>query len=161
GRQVAEEDVLDHVEAQELLLPEGVERRRERDEEERHARAERPDAPSRRSGAAAAKRADAPRVEAGNGGERDELQRLERPARQERRPGVHRLQSRVGLVTAAFGGSIVSAGLAAGFAGGVAPSETRVRLFHYHLVTSKVRQAEARYLGKLGFELVARYGRIG
>jgi catechol 2,3-dioxygenase-like lactoylglutathione lyase family enzyme len=36
-----------------------------------------------------------------------------------------------------------------------------VRLFHYHLVTSKVRQAEARYLGKLGFELVARYGRIG
>ena len=36
-----------------------------------------------------------------------------------------------------------------------------MRLFHYHLVTSKVRQAEARYLGKLGFELVARYGRIG
>ena len=34
-------------------------------------------------------------------------------------------------------------------------------LFHYHLVTSKVRQVEARYLGKLGFELVARYGRIG
>jgi catechol 2,3-dioxygenase-like lactoylglutathione lyase family enzyme len=36
-----------------------------------------------------------------------------------------------------------------------------VRLFHYHLVTSKVRQAEARYLGKLGFSLVTRYGRIG
>jgi catechol 2,3-dioxygenase-like lactoylglutathione lyase family enzyme len=36
-----------------------------------------------------------------------------------------------------------------------------VRLFHYHLVTSKVRQAEARYIGKLGFELVARYGRVG
>jgi catechol 2,3-dioxygenase-like lactoylglutathione lyase family enzyme len=36
-----------------------------------------------------------------------------------------------------------------------------VRLFHYHLVTSKVRQAEARYLGKLGFGLVARYGRVG
>ena len=34
-------------------------------------------------------------------------------------------------------------------------------LFHYHLVTSKVRQVEARYLGKLAFELVARYGRIG
>ena len=33
-------------------------------------------------------------------------------------------------------------------------------LFHYHLVTSKVRQVEARYLGKLGFELVARYGRV-
>jgi hypothetical protein len=36
-----------------------------------------------------------------------------------------------------------------------------VRLFHYHLVTSKVRLVEARYLGKLGFELVARYGWVG
>jgi hypothetical protein len=36
-----------------------------------------------------------------------------------------------------------------------------VRLFHYHLVTSELRDVEARYLGKLGFELVARYGRIG
>jgi hypothetical protein len=36
-----------------------------------------------------------------------------------------------------------------------------VQLFHYHLVTSKVRQVEARYLGKLGFTLVARHGRIG
>jgi catechol 2,3-dioxygenase-like lactoylglutathione lyase family enzyme len=36
-----------------------------------------------------------------------------------------------------------------------------VRLFHYHLITSKLRQTEARYLGKLGFGLVARYGRIG
>jgi catechol 2,3-dioxygenase-like lactoylglutathione lyase family enzyme len=36
-----------------------------------------------------------------------------------------------------------------------------VRLFHYHLVTSKVREVEARYLGKLGFNLVARHGRIG
>jgi catechol 2,3-dioxygenase-like lactoylglutathione lyase family enzyme len=36
-----------------------------------------------------------------------------------------------------------------------------VQLFHYHLVTSKVRQVEARYLGKLGFDLVARHGRIG
>ena len=36
-----------------------------------------------------------------------------------------------------------------------------VRLFHYHLVTSKVREVEARYLGKLAFELVARHGRIG
>ncbi|HSL63443.1 MAG TPA: hypothetical protein VK874_02195 [Gaiellaceae bacterium] len=34
-------------------------------------------------------------------------------------------------------------------------------LFHYHLVTSRVREVEARYVGKLGFELVARYGRIG
>jgi catechol 2,3-dioxygenase-like lactoylglutathione lyase family enzyme len=35
-----------------------------------------------------------------------------------------------------------------------------MRLFHYHLVTSKVREVEARYLGKLGFNLVARHGRI-
>jgi catechol 2,3-dioxygenase-like lactoylglutathione lyase family enzyme len=36
-----------------------------------------------------------------------------------------------------------------------------VQLFHYHLVTSKVREVEARYIGKLGFHLVARHGRIG
>lgn len=36
-----------------------------------------------------------------------------------------------------------------------------MRLFHYHLVTSKVRHVEARYLGKLGFVLVARHGRVG
>jgi catechol 2,3-dioxygenase-like lactoylglutathione lyase family enzyme len=36
-----------------------------------------------------------------------------------------------------------------------------VHLFHYHLVTSKVRDVEARYIAKLGFNLVARYGRIG
>ena len=34
-------------------------------------------------------------------------------------------------------------------------------LFHYHLVTSQLRDVEARYVGKLGFDLVARYGRIG
>jgi hypothetical protein len=36
-----------------------------------------------------------------------------------------------------------------------------VQLFHYHLVTSKLRAVEGRYVGKLGFRLVARYGRIG
>jgi hypothetical protein len=36
-----------------------------------------------------------------------------------------------------------------------------VRLFHYHLVTSQLRDVESRYVGKLGFNLVARYGRIG
>jgi len=35
-----------------------------------------------------------------------------------------------------------------------------LEVFHYHLVTSKVREVEARYLGKLGFHLIARYGRI-
>ena len=34
-------------------------------------------------------------------------------------------------------------------------------LFHYHLVTSELRDVEARYVGRLGFDLVARYGRIG
>jgi hypothetical protein len=34
-------------------------------------------------------------------------------------------------------------------------------LFHYHLVTARVREVEARYLGKLKFDLVARHGRIG
>jgi hypothetical protein len=38
---------------------------------------------------------------------------------------------------------------------------TDVQLFHYHLVTSELRDVEARYVGKLGFDLVARYGRIG
>jgi len=36
-----------------------------------------------------------------------------------------------------------------------------LELFHYHLVTSNVREVEARYLAQLGFKLVARYGRIG
>ena len=36
-----------------------------------------------------------------------------------------------------------------------------MHLFHYHLVTSQLRDVEGRYLGKLGFDLVARYGRIG
>ena len=36
-----------------------------------------------------------------------------------------------------------------------------MQLFHYHLVTSELRDVEARYLGKLGFNLVARHGRVG
>jgi hypothetical protein len=46
---------------------------------------------------------------------------------------------------------------------GNAPASTfrAVHLFHYHLVTSKVREVEARYIGKLGFDLVARHGRVG
>src|SRR5689334_7018225 len=39
--------------------------------------------------------------------------------------------------------------------------ERQMQLFHYHLVTSRVREVEARYVGKLGFDLVARHGRIG
>jgi hypothetical protein len=36
-----------------------------------------------------------------------------------------------------------------------------VQLFHYHLVTTKVRLVEARYVGRHGFELLARYGWLG
>ena len=36
-----------------------------------------------------------------------------------------------------------------------------MHLFHYHLVTSELRDVEARYVGKLGFDLVARHGRVG
>src|SRR5262245_29195290 len=36
-----------------------------------------------------------------------------------------------------------------------------MQVFHYHLVTSRVRDVEARYVGKLGFDLVARHGRVG
>ena len=36
-----------------------------------------------------------------------------------------------------------------------------MQLFHYHLATSHLRDVESRYLTKLGFNLVARYGRIG
>jgi catechol 2,3-dioxygenase-like lactoylglutathione lyase family enzyme len=36
-----------------------------------------------------------------------------------------------------------------------------VYLFHYHLVTSRIRETEERYLAKLGFALVARHGRVG
>src|SRR5438067_2672974 len=39
--------------------------------------------------------------------------------------------------------------------------EEWVQMFHYHLVTSRVREVEARYIGKLGFDLVARHGRVG
>jgi catechol 2,3-dioxygenase-like lactoylglutathione lyase family enzyme len=36
-----------------------------------------------------------------------------------------------------------------------------LRLFHYHLVTRRIRDVEARYIAKLGFDLVARHGRVG
>ncbi len=35
-----------------------------------------------------------------------------------------------------------------------------MHLFHYHLVTSEIINVEGRYVGKLGFHLVARYGRV-
>jgi hypothetical protein len=35
-----------------------------------------------------------------------------------------------------------------------------VQLFHYHLVAADVRPLEERYIGQLGFALVARYGKL-
>ena len=55
-----------------------------------------------------------------------------------------------------------AAGERTGAAGGGASVRwAGVQLFHYHLVTSRVREVEARYIGKLAFDLVARHGRIG
>lgn len=41
------------------------------------------------------------------------------------------------------------------------PATRPLDVFHYHLITSRVREVEARYVGKLGFRLVARYGSVG
>jgi catechol 2,3-dioxygenase-like lactoylglutathione lyase family enzyme len=63
------------------------------------------------------------------------------------------------------GGTHVSTAATFSATGGVPSAQRKiasvVELFHYHLVTSSVREVEARYLAKLGFRLVARYGRIG
>jgi len=44
---------------------------------------------------------------------------------------------------------------------GAYTAASAMQLFHYHLVTRKAREVEARYVAKLGFELVARHGRVG
>src|SRR6266571_3903646 len=87
--EVAEEHVLDHVEAQELLLTERVDRRDERDEDESEPRPERPHAPARNLGPARAEVADAPPVQERDDEEGDDLERLKGPARQERWTNVH------------------------------------------------------------------------
>src|SRR5205085_8606278 len=90
-----------------------------------------PSPPRRYRPALRRERPRSPQVEARRDDGRHHLERLERP-RAEKRRRTHD------------------------------PWKTRaVHLFHYHLVTSQLREVEARYVGKLGFDLVARYGRIG
>ena len=133
-REVAEQDVLDHV-AAERALGVVVERRHERDEQQHDPEREEADPP-----AAAA-----------------------RPAPPQRPHAPARRAPRAASTGTSWSGSSVQC---------VTPTESssrppaiesarQVRVFHYHLVTSRVREVEARYLAKLGFELVARYGRIG
>ena len=88
-RQVAEQDVLEHVEAEELLLAEDVDRRDEREEDEGEAEPEHPGAPALDGRAAPPQSPHPPRVEQGDDEGRHELQRLQRPARQDRGRGVH------------------------------------------------------------------------
>ena len=124
--EIPEQHVLHHVEG-EHPLAERVHRRHQCDEQREDAEREQRDAPAWHGRAAVAQRQDAARVEGGGGQRRNDLERVERPAR-------------VGLQVR---------------------DHVEVHLFHYHLVTSKVREVEARYLGKLAFTLVARHGRIG
>jgi len=92
GREVAEDHVLEHVREEELLLAEGVERRGEREDDEGDPEPEEAAAPAGHGRTAASERAGAARVEdAGEHGGR-ELERVERPAREQR--GTHDLQSR-------------------------------------------------------------------
>jgi hypothetical protein len=116
-----------------VLLAERVDRRVEREHDERDARPERDAAPARHRATLRGQRAAAPVIEQRRDDRGNDLERLERPGREERR-GIH-----VSWKT----------------------SDGPVHLFHYHLVTSELRDVEARYVGRLGFELVARYGRIG
>jgi catechol 2,3-dioxygenase-like lactoylglutathione lyase family enzyme len=56
---------------------------------------------------------------------------------------------------------VTTAAILPRFCSGSCQNPAALELFHYHLVTSNVREVEARYLAKLGFRLVARYGRVG
>ncbi len=140
-RQVAQQHVLHHVHEEEVLLAEGVDRRVERDDDERDPEPEEelPEPCNRQP--AARQRPRPAQVEQRRDERRGELERLQVPGgrgRREQHPGS------------------VPAGASA--CGDNGPS---LRLFHYHLVTSDVRGVEARYLGKLGFRLVGRHGRAG
>ena len=129
-REISEQDVLQHVEAEELFA-ERMDRADERDEEQRDAGREESDPP------------------AGN--------MLSRGRAASARDGRTATASRtVGTIWSGSNVQLVSTGRWAS----TATSLPSMQLFHYHLVTSKVREVEARYIGKLGFDLVARHGRI-
>src|SRR5207245_11355988 len=78
-REISEQDVLEHVEAEELLA-ERMDRRDERDEEQSDPRREEADAPARHGGAASAEGAHPTGIERREQQGRDDLQRIERPA---------------------------------------------------------------------------------
>ena len=87
-REVAEDHVLRHVEEEEVLLAERVDRRVEREHDERDPGPEHPPAPARHRAALPGERPAARVVEERRDDRGDDLERLERPGREERR-GIH------------------------------------------------------------------------
>ena len=84
-REIAEQQVLRHVEREELLLSDDRDRRRECDHEEREAEGEERDPPARHRLVAAGKRPCPHGVGDADEDDRRELEQVERPARQQRR----------------------------------------------------------------------------
>ena len=125
--EVADQDVLEHVEAEELLLADRSDGGGEREQKQRDPQPEEKDPVAGHGRPAAMQGASPHRV-------RD---RCEQDGRE-----LQRVESPVGQHVSTLGSTVV-------------------KMFHYHLVTSRVRQVEARYVGKLAFGLVARHGRIG
>ena len=84
-REVAEDHVLRHVEEEEMLLAERVDRRVEREHDERDAGPERGAAPTRHRAALSGERPATRVVEERRDDRGDDLERFERPGREERR----------------------------------------------------------------------------
>ena len=95
--EVAEQEVLDHVERERLLLAEGRDRRDERNRDERDAEAEQEGAPASHGRAAPRERPGPPGVEQRTDRQRDELERLEGPGRGRRVGEQHRVESRAAV----------------------------------------------------------------
>jgi hypothetical protein len=75
--------VLRHVEREELLLADGSQRRRDGDEEQHEPEREEPDAPARHGLPAAGERSGTHAVGNRDQHDRCELERIERPAREQ------------------------------------------------------------------------------
>ena len=95
-REIAEQQVLRHVEREELLLCDDRDRRRECDHEERQTEGEERDPPSRHRLVAAGKCPCPHAVGDADEDDRCELEQVERPARQQRRL-VHAVDCTLGL----------------------------------------------------------------
>jgi hypothetical protein len=80
-REVADQDVLQHVEAEELLLADRRDRRGEGEHEEQDPGGEQEHAPHRQRRAAAPQRSRPQRIGRRRDSDRRELQRIDRPAR--------------------------------------------------------------------------------